>query len=325
MTLDLVIIGGGPAGVAAAVYAARKRLRTALITPHFEGQSTVSEKIENWIGTPAISGAELARQLEAHAKAYEGEWLEIIEKDKATYVTRKRGAFVVTTQEGKSLETHTVLIASGSSRRKITVPGSDRFENKGIVYCASCDGPLFAGMDLMVIGGGNAAFETAMQLLSYATTVTIVHRSETFRADAITVEKVLSHPNVRIIKNAVINEVKGTSFVESAVVEDVKTGTKKEIPVKGVFVEIGSVPNTDLAADIVKRDEYNRITVNAKNQRTSRGGIWAAGDCTDSLFQQNNIAVGDAVKAVEDIFMWVKHHEHHKNPPENQPTPTETQ
>lgn len=304
--LDLVIVGGGPAGAAAAVYAARKRLKTAIITPTFEGQSVTSEKIENWIGEPAISGADLAKKIKDHVYAYKSEWLDIVEGEKVTYVDKKRGGFKVSTHTQKEYLAYTVLITSGSSRRKLTVPGSDRFENKGIVYCASCDGPLFAGMDVVVVGGGNAAFETAAQLLAYATTVTIVHRRDTFdRADAITVEKVLAHPNIRVIKNAEIAEIKGNAFVESVVVSHIGKETTSEVKAQGVFVEIGSIPNTDMIADLVRRDEWNHIVVNAKNQRTAKHGIWAAGDCTDGLFHQNNIAAGDAVKAVEDIYLWL--------------------
>lgn len=313
---DLIIVGGGPAGAAAAVYAARKRLNTVLITPSFEGQSVVSEKIENWIGDKAISGQELAKKLREHVVSYTEHpesVLEVVEKDKVTYVTKKRGGFKVVTEGGKEYEALSVLITAGSSRRRLLVPGTDRFEHKGIVYCASCDGPLFAGMDVIVVGAGNAAFETAAQLLAYATSVTLIHRGDNFeRADAVTVEKVLAHPNMKVKKNSQVVAINGQSFVESVTIKNTLLNTEEELPAKGVFIEIGSTPNTDMVADVVKRDQWNHIVTNPKNQRTSKAGIWAAGDCTDGLFHQNNIAVGDAVKALEDIFLWIHQHKNHK-------------
>lgn len=304
MIYDLAIVGGGPAGVAAGVYAARKRLKTVFITKNFEGQSIVSEKIENWIGTPAISGLKLSEDLKKHLYSYKGDYLEIREGEYVTSLSKKRGFISIATNSG-TYETKTLLICTGSSRRKLEVPGATQFDNKGITYCASCDGPLFAGMDVAVIGGGNAAFETASQLLAYCKSVTLINRSDRFRADAVTVEKVLSHPAMKVIKNAVISEIKGQSFVSHVVVISKETNQTSEIPVQGVFVEIGSLPNTGFATDFVKLDEYNHIIVNPRNQRSSRAGVWAAGDCTDGLFHQNNIAAGDAIKAVEDLYLYL--------------------
>lgn len=307
-TYDLLIIGGGPAGAASAVYAARKRLKTVIITKNWDGQSAVSERIENWVGTPAISGAALSQALRDHVFSYKSQGLETIENDTVTYIKKKRDHFEITTAEGMSINAMAVIIASGSSRRKLTVPGSDRFENKGIVYCASCDGPLFAGMDVVVVGGGNAAFETAAQLEAYAKSVTMLIRGD-IKADAVTVDRIKASPIVTIIQNVDIESIAGESFVQSISYKDKTSEKITELPVQGVFVEIGSLPNTDFAADLVKRDQINRIVINPKNQRTSRHGIWAAGDCTDGLYQQNNIAAGDAVKALEDCYMWL----HSKN------------
>ncbi len=304
MMYDLAIIGGGPAGVAAGVYAARKRLKTVFITKNFDGQSSVSEKIENWIGTKSISGAELAKSLKEHLFHHAGESLEIKEGEYVKTITRARGHFTITTDTG-AYETRTILITTGSSRRKLDIPGAAQFDNKGVTYCASCDGPLFANMDVAVIGGGNAAFETASQLLAYCKSVTLLHRSDRFRADEVTVNKVLSHPSMKVHKNVDLVEIKGDSFVQSIVYIDKATNEKKTLPVQGIFVEIGSLPNTDYVKDLVKRDDWNHIVVNPRNQRSSRAGIWAAGDCTDGLFHQNNIAAGDAVKALEDIYLYI--------------------
>jgi alkyl hydroperoxide reductase subunit F len=197
-----------------------------------------------------------------------------------------------------------VLIAAGSVRRKLEAKGADAFEHKGLTYCASCDGPVFSGQDVAVIGGGNAAFESAAQLTAYCNKIYILNRSEVFRADEITVEKVSSHPNVEIIRNAVIEEVKGDKFVSGISYKDAKSGEQKVIAVTGIFVEIGLLPNTDFVS-IVEKNKIGQIIVDAKTQRSSVAGIWAAGDCTDGLYHQNNIAAGDAVKALEDIYLYI--------------------
>jgi len=302
---DLVIIGGGPAGAAAAIYAARKCLKSALIVKEFGGQSVVSTDIQNWIGTPSISGPALAEQLKQHVLASKNETLHIVEGKSVTRVTRTDDHFSVSF-EGGTFETKTVLVTTGSGRKKLTVPGADTYDNKGVSYCASCDGPIFAGKDVVVVGGGNAGFETAAQLLAYCKSVTLLHRHETYKADPITVEKVLAHPNMHGVTNALIKEIKGGAFVSSVVYTDKSSGKDVEIPAEGVFAEIGHVPATDFVKDMVTMNEFGNIVTDTRTQKTSVEGIWAAGDCTDGLYHQNNIAAGDAVKAVEDLYLWLK-------------------
>jgi alkyl hydroperoxide reductase subunit F len=314
---DLVIIGGGPAGVAAGVYAARKRLKTIFLTKDFQGQSAVSEGIENWIGNIRISGSDLAKNLENHLKSYAGEILTIKEGELCSAVTKTNEGFLVKTNEAEYLA-KTVLVCTGSYRQKLTVPGADTFEHKGLTYCATCDGPLFADQDVVVVGGGNAAFESASQLLAYCKSVTLLNRSEVFRADPITVERLLANPKMRAITNAIPAEVRGNKFVTSFVYTDKKTGKNVEIPTTGIFVEIGLLPNTSFVKDVITLDKWNHVIVDPRTQRAHLipspettpnamhgegvGGVWAAGDCTDGLFHQNNIAAGDAVKAIEDIY-----------------------
>lgn len=308
---DLAIVGGGPAGVAAGVYAARKRLKTVFIAEIIGGQSMDSFGIENWIGTQKISGLELAKSLEAHLRAYAGDVVDIKLGERATKVEKKDGGppadgFTITTSKG-SYGAKALLVATGGMRRKLEVPGAKEFENKGVTYCASCDGPLFSGQDTVVVGGGNAGFETAAQLLAYAKSVTLVHRSSEFsKADASTVEAVLKHPNMKALCDSVPVEIKGDGFVNSVSVKNAKTGATSEIPAAGVFVEIGMIPSTDFVKGLVELDEFGRVKTNPKNQHTSVEGVWAAGDCTDELYHQNNIAAGDAVKALEDIYFWLK-------------------
>ncbi len=303
---DLIIIGGGPAGVAAGVYAARKHLKSVLIAEEIGGQSTVSEGIQNWIGTVNISGADLAKSLKAHLEAYKDDKLETVIGERVAKLEKVDGGFKVTTTGGTSYEATAVLIASGAARRRLEVPGADAFEHKGVTYCASCDGPLFADQDVVVIGGGNAGFETAAQLLAYAKSVTLLHRRHSFKADAITVEKVLANPKMTALLHTAPVEVKGDKFVSGLVIEDLDTKGQRELATTGIFVEVGVMPNTDYAKDVVKLDEVNRVVTDPRNQRTSVEGVWAAGDCTDELYHQNNIAAGDAVKALEDIYQWIK-------------------
>jgi NADH-dependent peroxiredoxin subunit F len=301
---DLIIVGGGPAGVAAGVYAARKQLKTALFAEEFGGQSTVSEGIENWIGTVKIHGLELGKVLKAHLDAYKGDIVQVHEGEHVEKLEKVDGHFAITTKSGKTHTAKAVLIASGAARRKLPVTGADIFENKGLTYCASCDGPLFGGADVAVIGGGNAGFESALQLLAYAKSVTLINRSADFKADPVTIARAQEHPNMTILTETAPIEVKGDKFVNGLVIED-KNG-QRELPVTGIFVEIGVIPNTDFAKDVLELDAFNRIVTDPKNQHTSVEGIWAAGDCTDELYHQNNIAAGDAVKALEDIYLWVK-------------------
>ena len=309
MLYDLAIIGGGPAGAAGSVYAARKRLKTLIITKDWVGQSSVSEKIENWIGTIAISGVELSKNLENHVKAYSKDIIDIKDGESCEDIRKSddssNNIFEIKTNKD-TYSAKTVLITSGSHRRKLDITGADKYEHKGLTYCATCDGPMYSDQDVAVIGGGNAAFESAAQLLAYCKSVTILNRSGNFKADPGTVEIVSKNPKVKILTFALPKEIKGDRFVTSIIYTDTKSGKDIEIPVTGIFVEIGAMPNTNFAKEIVNLNEFGHIIVNPKNQQTSTSGIWAAGDCTDGLYHQNNIAAGDAVKAIEDIYSWLK-------------------
>lgn len=306
--VDLVILGGGPAGVSAAVYAARKQIKSILVTDTFGGQSIVSEDIQNWIGTPHISGAQLAKDLEAHAREYAGNILEIQDNTRVTRVEKNGEIFLVHTENRKKevtiLKTKTVLVTTGSIRRKLDAVGANNFEHKGLTYCASCDGPFFTNQDVVVVGGGNAGLESALQLSAYCKKVYIFNRTEVFRGDEVTLASIKKKENIELVCNAVIDEVRGAQFVQS--ITYTQAGEKKELAVEGIFVEIGQVPNTAYVKDIVTTNESGNIVVDPRTQRTSTDGIWAAGDCTDGLYHQNNIAAGDAVKALEDIYVWLQ-------------------
>lgn len=304
---ELIIIGGGPGGVAAGVYASRKQLKTLLITDVFGGQSVVSDGIENWIGEIKISGFDLAKKMENHLMAYTGEFVTVNKGERVESVIQNPDkTFTVKTNKGE-YQTQSVLVTTGSLRRKLEAPGADRLEYKGLTYCATCDGPLFAGQDVAVFGGGNSALEGVAQLLSYCKSVTLVHRREEFRADPVTLEAVKKDPKLNLILNAEVTEILGENFVSGFKYKDKVSGEIHEVPVTGIFVEIGALPATKFVTSIVDALPDGTIKIDPWNQRTSLEGVWAAGDCTNILYHQNNIAAGDAVRALEDIFLWIKH------------------
>lgn len=306
--VDLVILGGGPAGVSAAVYAARKQIKSVLVTDDFGGQSIVSPDIQNWIGTPHISGADLAKNMEAHAREYAGEILEIKDKNRVTLVEKSENGFLVHIEnrkkEATTIETKTVLVTTGSIRRKLEAVGADIFEHKGVTYCATCDGPFFAQQDVVVVGGGNAGLESALQLAAYCKTVYVFNRTTVWRADPVTLDSARKKENIVLVENVGIDEVVGDKFVTG--ITYTENGKKKEMELGGVFVEIGQIPNTEYVKDLVERNKVGNIIVDPRTQRASVDGVWAAGDCTDGLYHQNNIAAGDAVKALEDIYVWLQ-------------------
>lgn len=294
----------------AGVYAARKKIKSLLITEGFGGQSLVSPGVENWIGDINLSGFDLAKKLEAHVRRYEKDGdLEIWGGDLVEKISGKAGNFSVKTKASKSLKTKTILICSGSRRRRLGVPGEDKLDGKGLAWCATCDAPLFKDQIVAVIGGGNAGLEAALTLDPYAKKLYLLHRRDQLKGDPVTQEKVMSLPKMTVLFNAQTQEILGDKFVSGLRYKDVKTGKEKTLDLEGVFVEIGSIPNSDFIKDLVKANDYNEILVDHKTQQSSAKGIWAAGDVTDVLYKQNNISVGDAIKAILNIFDYL-----HKNP-----------
>ncbi len=325
---DLVIVGGGPAGVAAGIYAARKKIKTVLITDIFGGQSLVSDDIGNWIGEPHISGFDLGQKTEKHLKSQEG--IEIIEGDLVKKIEPIGRNFKVSTENGKVFETRTVLLTAGSKRKKLEVPGEKEFEGKGVVYCSTCDAPIFGGKTVAVVGGGNAGLEAVVDLLPYASKIYLVHHSAALKGDPITLEKihpvrnsppqgpsgapsageisngVKTLPDVEVILNAEVQKIIGEKNVTGLEYEDKVSGAVKKLDVEGVFVEIGIVPNGSLVENIASLNFRGEVVTDPKTQATSHVGIWAAGDATDGLYRQNNISAGDAVKAVLNIYDYLR-------------------
>jgi alkyl hydroperoxide reductase subunit F len=310
MTYDLIIVGGGPAGVAAGVYAGRKRLQTLVITESFGGQSVVSADIENWIGEPHITGFDLAKKLEAHLRSYAG-IVTVQISELVTGVRRAGGSgestrmFEVTTNTGKQYQAKTVIIAAGARRKKLNVPGEERLNGKGVAYCSTCDAPIFTGKSVAVVGGGNAGLEAVTDLIPYASSIYLLEYTDTLRGDEVTVDQIRKEKKVSIIVSAEVKEIIGNQLVEGLKYIDRATGKEQTLAVGGVFVEIGSVPNSEMVRGVVELDSGGRILVDPKRGSTSEPGIFAAGDVTDEPYQQNNISAGSGVRAALSAYAYL--------------------
>jgi len=309
---DVIIIGGGPVGVSAAIYVGRKKLKTLLITDEFGGQSKVSADIQNWIGERHISGYDLAKKFEAHVRDF-SDVVEIKTPEKMTAIKKINcddGArscdFEVTTDKGNTYQGRTVIIGAGARRRKLGIPGEKEFDGKGIAYCSTCDAPLFGGKDVAVVGGGNAGLEAVVDLFPYAEKIYLLEYGEALKGDPITQEVIKKNSKVEIIFNAQTKEVLGDKMVNGITYLDRKTNEEKKLDVGGVFVEIGSIPNSEMVKDIVELDKYGQILIDSKHASTSQAGIYAAGDITDDPYKQNNISSGDAVKAALAAYAYLQ-------------------
>ena len=298
---ELIIIGGGPAGITAAVYAARKQLDFMVISRDIGGQAAWSGDIENYTGYQFISGPELAMKFKEHLDKYtfdlkEGVGVTKVEKDGANFkvITDKVGEF----------SAKTVIIASGKRSRLLNVPGEAKYKNKGLAYCATCDGPLFSGKDVAIIGGGNSGLDAVLQMIKISPKVYVVNNGDDLTGDPIMQEKVKAAPNVEIINNAAVKEVQGDKFVNALIIE--REGKARKLDVQGVFVEIGLVPNSDFITFIEKNDR-GEIPINCAAQ-TSIPGLFAAGDVTDVPAKQIVTAAGDGAKALLSAFTYLSTH-----------------
>ncbi len=304
MLYDIVIVGGGPGGVAAAIYAGRKQLKTVLITETIGGQSSVSASVENWIGTISIPGWELAQLLEKHLRAQEG--IEIKTGERVTAVSANEESFSVLSDTGQTYDTKTVIIASGGRHRSLDIPGEETFRGKGVVYCSTCDAPFFRNKQVVVVGGGNSGLEAVEDLLPYASKITLMVRSGELKGDAITRDKILADDRVNVIYFALPQEILGEEKVSGLRYKNAQTGQEETYDTDGVFVEIGMIPNSDFLAELVDRNERGEIILNHRDKSTSRSGIFATGDVTDAPYKQNNISAGDGVVAALSAYEYLR-------------------
>jgi len=296
---DLIIIGTGPAGITAAVYAARKRMSLLAITKDIGGQAAISGDIENYTGYQFITGLELAAKFEEHMRKFN---IALKENEAAIELKKIDDKILVKTSKG-SYEAKTAIIASGKRSKELNVPGEKEFKNRGLTYCATCDGPLFSNKEVAVIGGGNSALDAALQLIKIARHVYIINITSNLGADAIMREKVEASKNVTILNSAQVTAVLGDKFVSGIKIK--REGKEAQLAVQGIFVEIGLIPNSDFAKD-VEKNQSGEIKVNSRNE-TNIPGIFAAGDVTDVPEKQIIIAAGEGAKATLSAFRYLSH------------------
>lgn len=294
---DVLVVGGGPAGSAAAIYAARKGIRTGLLAEILGGQVMETLGIENIIGTKYTEGPKFMAEVEAHLREYP---VDIITAQRAVKLEKKE--FVeISLNSGAVLKSKTIVVATGARWRNIGVPGEQEFKNKGIAYCPHCDGPLFAGKDVAVIGGGNSGVEAAIDLAGIVNHVTVVEFMPELKADTILQERLRSLKNVTIVTNVQTQEIAGTGKVESLTYADRESGRETTIHVQGVFILIGLMPNTEWLDDTVERTKIGEIIVD-KHGASNIPGVFAAGDCTDSAYKQIIISMGSGATAALGAF-----------------------
>ena len=294
---DVLVVGGGPAGASAAIYAARKGIRTGIVAERFGGQVLDTMSIENFISMKQTEGPKLVASLEEHVKEYN---IDVMNLQQAKHL-EKNDLFELKLENGAVLKSKSVIISTGARWRNVGVPGEQEFKNKGVAYCPHCDGPLFEGKDVAVIGGGNSGVEAAIDLAGIVNHVTVLEFMPELKADAVLQKRLYSLPNVTVLKNVQTKEITGTDKVNGISYIDRDTEEVKHIELQGVFVQIGLVPNTDWLGETVDRTRFGEIVVN-NHGATNVPGLFAAGDCTNSPYKQIIISMGSGANAALGAF-----------------------
>ncbi len=301
---DLIIIGGGPAGLSAAIYAARKKMNLLVLTQNGSDQVIEAHSVDNYLGLPETSGIELIEKFKAHAKKFD---IEIKEGQSVKRITKNNdGSFGVMTEKD-NFTARTIIVASGKRYRSLAIPGAQEFEGKGITYCATCDAPLFKNKTVAVIGAGDSGQDTAWDLTKYAKKIYLLNKYNKFRGQNVQMqERIKNNEKIEILENCEPVEIKGAKFVTSLAYQSNGDETKKEIRLDGIFVEIGSVPTSEFLKDLIKLNEKNEIIIDPKTNATSQPGVFAAGDVTDIKFKQMIIAAGEGGKATLSAYEFLK-------------------
>jgi alkyl hydroperoxide reductase subunit F len=301
---DVLVVGGGPAGASSAIYTIRKGLKTGIVADRFGGQVVDTLGIENFISVQATEGPKLVKQLEEHVKSYP---VDVMHHQKAKKIERVEGKIRVTLENGAELHSKTVILSTGARWRQLGVPGEKEYNGKGVAYCPHCDGPLFIGKPVAVVGGGNSGVEAAIDLANIVDHVTVIEYGEELKADAVLVNRLISLDNVTVITNAETKEIKGKEKVTGLTYVDRDTDERHELAVDGVFVQIGLVPNTDWLKGSVALTKWGEIEID-KHNATSMPGVFAAGDCTDVPYKQIIIAMGEGANAGLGAFDYLIRH-----------------
>jgi len=303
MLFDLIIVGGGPAGITAGIYAARKKMKILIIVRDFVGNVGKISEIENWPGFEKISGMELMQKLIKHLRNFE---IEILEGDEAKSVKKIGEEFEIQTKDAKKFTSRTVIIASGRSAVKLGVPGEAEFAGKGVSSCSTCEAPFFRDKIVGVVGGGNSGFRTALDLIAYAKKVYIFDATEKIRADEVFQEKARESGKIEIIFNAKVEKINGNDLVNELVYRDMISNEIKTLQIDGVFVEIGSMPATEFVNDLVDFNEAREIIIEQKTCKTKTPGLFAAGDVSDVQYKQLIVASGEGTKAALSAYNYLQ-------------------
>ena len=294
---DVLVVGGGPAGASAAIYAARKGIRTGIVADRFGGQILDTATIENFISVNRTEGPKLAASLEEHVKEYD---VDVMNLQRAKRL-EKKDLIEIELENGAVLKSKSVILSTGARWRDIGVPGEAEFRNKGVAYCPHCDGPLFEGKDIAVVGGGNSGIEAAIDLAGIVKHVTVLEFASELKADSVLQDRLQSLSNVTVLKNVQTKEITGTDSVNGVTYIDRETNEEHHIELAGIFIQIGLVPNTDWLGDSVERNKFGEIVVD-KRGATNVPGVFAAGDCSDSAHKQIIISMGTGASASLSAF-----------------------
>ncbi|PIU47152.1 thioredoxin-disulfide reductase [bacterium (Candidatus Gribaldobacteria) CG07_land_8_20_14_0_80_33_18] len=300
---DLIIIGGGPAGITAGIYAARKRLRTLVLTKDFIGQVGKTSQIDNYPGFFGIFGLELIKKFEEHLKKFE---IDILEGEEIIKVEKKGQNFLVKTKQKKEFLARAIIIATGRDPRPLEVEGEKEFIGKGVSYCSICDAPFFKDKSAAVIGGGNSGFEAALDLTKYAKRIFIFEKSDKIIADEILQEQASEEKKIEIHLNKEIKKIEGRGKVQAIIYDDLKTGKTFQVPIHGVFIQIGSIPATSFIKELVEFNEMDEIKVNFETCETSMPGIFAAGDVNEGKDKQIVLAAGEGARAALNAYEYIR-------------------
>jgi thioredoxin-disulfide reductase len=297
---DVIIIGAGPAGLTAAIYTCRRTLKTLVISKDIGGQIAHAPSVENYPGFESISGVELVQKMQEQAQKCGAE----IIFEEVISIGKESKNFFVQTSSAKYL-CNSLILAYGKTPRSLDVPEEKKFAGKGISYCATCDMPVFKNKVVAVVGGGNSALDAALYGSKIAKQIYLIHRRDEFRADELTLEKARKIKNIKFILNSVIKKIKGDNFVKSIIVEDVNSKQTREIPLSGVFAEVGYEVKTDIVKHLVKLDQYKQVIIN-NNCETSHPGVFAAGDITNTPIKQAIVSAGDGAKAALAAYNYLQ-------------------
>jgi thioredoxin reductase (NADPH) len=298
---DLIVVGGGPAGLTAAIYAARRAMKTLVLAKEFGGQAVYASKVENFPGFDLIPGYELMEKMKAQAERLGAE----VRNVEATEIKKENDVFSVRDKDGGSYESRTLVLSFGAVPKKLGLPNEDKFKGNGISYCATCDAPFYKNKNVAVVGGGNAALDAALLLAKFAKQVYLIHRREEFKAEEVRVSDAKKLQNVEIILNSEVKEIKGEKNIAGITVVNAKTGAPRDLEVNGMFVEIGHIVESEFVSKMVSLDLRRQIIVNEKNE-TNVPGAFAAGDATTVPYKQIVIAAGEGAKAALSAYSYLQ-------------------